>query len=120
MADKKPPPPPPSQLKPERFAERTLVLLDGAEGLLARCHRLDRTLRLDEKRCRAVREPEWKGLRSKLSKAFPALPDLTSGKIGLVTSPSFSVKEELLWRLGEARRGEGPLHSCGVSGQRAA
>lgn len=77
MADKKPPPPPPSQLKPERFAERTLVLLDGAEGLLARCHRLDRTLRLDEKKCRAVREPEWKGLRSKLSKAFPALPDLT-------------------------------------------
>ena len=52
------------------------MLLDGAEGLLARCHRLDRTLRSNEK-CRAVREPEWKGLRSKLAKAFPTLPDLT-------------------------------------------
>ena len=48
----------------------------GAEGLLARCHRLDRTLRSNDK-CRAVREPEWKGLRSKLAKAFPTLPDLS-------------------------------------------
>ena len=75
-APDKPPPPPSNQLQPERFAERTLVLLDGAEGLLARCHRLDRTMRSNDK-CRAVREPEWKGLRSKLAKAFPTLPDLT-------------------------------------------
>ena len=75
-APDKPPPPPSNQLAPERFAERTLVLLDSAEGLLARCHRLDRTLRSNDK-CRAVREPEWKGLRSKLAKSFPALPDLS-------------------------------------------
>ena len=53
-----------------------MVLLDGAEGLLARCHRLDRTMRSNDK-CRAVREPEWKGLRSKLATGDVSSIELT-------------------------------------------
>ena len=66
-----------SSVEPERFAERVVVLLDSAEGLMARTHRLSEQLRSEEKRFKALKEPEWKGVRSKLTKAFPELPDLS-------------------------------------------
>ena len=34
-----------SSVEPERFAERVVVLLDSAEGLMARTHRLSEQLR---------------------------------------------------------------------------
>mmetsp|Transcript_19229 Transcript_19229/g.57121 ORF Transcript_19229/g.57121 Transcript_19229/m.57121 type:complete len:1269 (+) Transcript_19229:282-4088(+) len=61
---------------PERWAERAVILLEGSEGLMARVNRLDRTLRHEERRFKALKEPEWKGIRSKLAKAFPEVPDL--------------------------------------------
>ena len=66
-----------SAVEPERFAERCLILTESAEGLMARTNRLDKALRSDEKRFKALKEPEWKGVRSKLSKAFPELGDLS-------------------------------------------
>lgn len=61
----------------ERLVERTIVLRENCVGLMARASRLAKTLRSEEKCFRCLKNPDWKGIRSKSAKAFPELPDLT-------------------------------------------
>ncbi|KAJ8604979.1 hypothetical protein CTAYLR_006889 [Chrysophaeum taylorii] len=59
------------------FVEKYIVLIDNCEGLLAKTCRLAKTLRSEEKCYKSLKNPEWKGIRSKLLKSFPEVADLT-------------------------------------------
>lgn len=57
--------------------ERALVLYDNCVGLMVRLSRLAKTLRSEERCFKVLKNPEWKGIRAKLSKSFPEMADMT-------------------------------------------
>lgn len=66
-----------TKIEAERTVERALVLFDSCVGLMVRISRLAKTLRSQERCFKALKNPEWKGIRAKLTKSFPEMADMT-------------------------------------------